>query len=117
MIHESFKYLVSNSKDRQWGLTITSAGTAKVGPSTVYPSTSHPKGYFFKPEKGRTLYEYALVYITAGEGKLETHSGGKFNLKAGDKVTVYGPFGEFFAKKTDAEMVFIGGGADMAPMR
>ncbi len=40
-----------------------------------------------------------------------------FNLKAGDKVTVYGPFGEFFAKKTDAEMVFIGGGAGMAPMR
>lgn len=40
-----------------------------------------------------------------------------FNLKPGDKVTVYGPFGEFFAKETDAEMVFIGGGAGMAPMR
>lgn len=40
-----------------------------------------------------------------------------FSLKPGDKVTVYGPFGEFFAKKTDAEMVFIGGGAGMAPMR
>ncbi len=40
-----------------------------------------------------------------------------FNLKPGDKVTVYGPFGEFFARDTDAEMVFIGGGAGMAPMR
>lgn len=40
-----------------------------------------------------------------------------FNLKQGDKVTVYGPFGEFFAKDTDAEMIFIGGGAGMAPMR
>ena len=40
-----------------------------------------------------------------------------FNLKPGDKVTVMGPFGEFFAKKTNAEMVFIGGGAGMAPMR
>ncbi|MHB8823199.1 MAG: NADH:ubiquinone reductase (Na(+)-transporting) subunit F, partial [Pseudomonadaceae bacterium] len=40
-----------------------------------------------------------------------------FSLKPGDKVTVYGPFGEFFAKDTDAEMVFIGGGAGMAPMR
>ncbi|MGV6808026.1 MAG: NADH:ubiquinone reductase (Na(+)-transporting) subunit F [bacterium] len=40
-----------------------------------------------------------------------------FNLKPGDKVTVYGPFGEFFAKDTDNEMVFIGGGAGMAPMR
>lgn len=40
-----------------------------------------------------------------------------FSLKPGDKITVYGPFGEFFAKETDAEMVFIGGGAGMAPMR
>ena len=40
-----------------------------------------------------------------------------FNLKPGDKVKVSGPFGEFFAKDTDAEMVFIGGGAGMAPMR
>lgn len=40
-----------------------------------------------------------------------------FNLKPGDKIKVFGPFGEFFAKETDAEMVFIGGGAGMAPMR
>ncbi len=40
-----------------------------------------------------------------------------WSLKAGDKVTISGPFGEFFAKETDAEMVFIGGGAGMAPMR
>jgi len=40
-----------------------------------------------------------------------------FGLKAGDKVTISGPFGEFFARDTDAEMVFIGGGAGMAPMR
>ena len=40
-----------------------------------------------------------------------------FNLKPGDKITVFGPFGEFFAKDTDNEMVFIGGGAGMAPMR
>jgi Na+-transporting NADH:ubiquinone oxidoreductase subunit F len=40
-----------------------------------------------------------------------------FNLKPGDKVTISGPFGEFFAKDTEAEMVFVGGGAGMAPMR
>lgn len=40
-----------------------------------------------------------------------------FSLKAGDKVTISGPFGEFFAKQTDNEMVFVGGGAGMAPMR
>ena len=40
-----------------------------------------------------------------------------FNLKPGDKVWISGPYGEFFAKDTDNEMVFIGGGAGMAPMR
>ena len=40
-----------------------------------------------------------------------------FNLKPGDAVDVSGPYGEFLAKDTDAEMVFIGGGAGMAPMR
>ncbi|MDJ0709170.1 MAG: NADH:ubiquinone reductase (Na(+)-transporting) subunit F [Woeseiaceae bacterium] len=40
-----------------------------------------------------------------------------FNLKPGDKTVISGPFGEFFAKDTDNEMVFIGGGAGMAPMR
>jgi Na+-transporting NADH:ubiquinone oxidoreductase subunit F len=40
-----------------------------------------------------------------------------WSLKAGDTCTISGPFGEFFAKDTDNEMVFIGGGAGMAPMR
>jgi Na+-transporting NADH:ubiquinone oxidoreductase subunit F len=40
-----------------------------------------------------------------------------FNLKPGDKATISGPYGEFFARDTDNEMVFIGGGAGMAPMR
>jgi Na+-transporting NADH:ubiquinone oxidoreductase subunit F len=40
-----------------------------------------------------------------------------FNLKPGDEVTVSGPFGEFFARDTSAEMVFVGGGAGMAPLR
>lgn len=40
-----------------------------------------------------------------------------YSLKAGDKVTISGPYGEFFAKETQNEMVFVGGGAGMAPMR
>jgi Na+-transporting NADH:ubiquinone oxidoreductase subunit F len=40
-----------------------------------------------------------------------------FNLRPGDKVTISGPYGEFFARDSDAEMIFIGGGAGMAPMR
>ena len=40
-----------------------------------------------------------------------------FNLKPGDKVTISGPYGEFFIKDTNREMVYIGGGAGMAPLR
>jgi len=47
-------------------------------------------------------------------GKMSSYC---FSLKPGDKIKVYGPFGEFYAKDTQAEMVFIGGGAGMAPMR
>lgn len=40
-----------------------------------------------------------------------------YNLKPGDECIISGPFGEFFARETDKEMVFVGGGAGMAPMR
>lgn len=40
-----------------------------------------------------------------------------FNLKPGDKVTISGPYGEFFIHESDREMCYIGGGAGMAPMR
>ncbi|HBZ31125.1 MAG TPA: NADH:ubiquinone reductase (Na(+)-transporting) subunit F, partial [Nitrosomonas nitrosa] len=40
-----------------------------------------------------------------------------FALKPGDQVNIMGPFGEFYARETDNEMIFIGGGAGMAPMR
>jgi Na+-transporting NADH:ubiquinone oxidoreductase subunit F len=40
-----------------------------------------------------------------------------FNCKPGDKVTISGPYGEFFIKDTGSEMIYIGGGAGMAPMR
>ena len=40
-----------------------------------------------------------------------------FNLQPGDNITIFGPFGDFFANESDAEMIFIGGGAGMAPMR
>jgi Na+-transporting NADH:ubiquinone oxidoreductase subunit F len=47
-------------------------------------------------------------------GKMSSYM---FDLKPGDKCTISGPFGEFFARDTKKEMVFVGGGAGMAPMR
>ena len=52
--------------------------------------------------------------LTLPAGKMSSYI---WSLKKGDKATISGPFGEFFAKETNAEMVFVGGGAGMAPMR
>ncbi|ABV86903.1 NADH:ubiquinone reductase (Na(+)-transporting) subunit F [Shewanella pealeana] len=71
----------------------------------------------YPDEKGRIMLNVRIATPPSDNiapGKMSSYI---FNLKAGDKVTISGPFGEFFVKETDAEMVFIGGGAGMAPMR
>ena len=69
----------------------------------------------------RGVLKFNIRAATPPPGKLEITPGlmssWVFALKPGDKVSVSGPFGEFFARETKAEMVFIGGGAGMAPMR
>ncbi len=73
----------------------------------------------YPEEKG--IVKFNIRCATPPPGKLDLPAGimssWVFSLKPGDKVNVSGPYGEFFAKKTDAEMIFIGGGAGMAPLR
>jgi len=72
----------------------------------------------YPEEKGILKFNIRIASPPPGSkfppGKMSSYI---FNLKPGDTLDVYGPFGEFFAKETEAEMVFIGGGAGMAPMR
>ena len=70
-------------------------------------------------EKGIVMLNVRIASPPPGSsgipaGKMSSYI---FNLKAGDEVVISGPFGEFYARETDKEMVFIGGGAGMAPMR
>lgn len=87
---------------------------SKVNDTTIraYSMANYPE------EKGVIKFNIRIATPPPGSnlppGKMSSYV---FNLKPGDKVKVFGPFGEFFAKETDAEMVFIGGGAGMAPMR
>lgn len=87
---------------------------SKVNDTTIraYSMANYPD------EKGVIKFNIRVATPPPGTnlppGKMSSYV---FNLKPGDKVKVFGPFGEFFAKETDAEMVFIGGGAGMAPMR
>jgi Na+-transporting NADH:ubiquinone oxidoreductase subunit F len=87
---------------------------SKVDEPTIraYSMANYPE------EKGVMKFNIRIASPPPGTdfppGKMSSYL---FTKKPGDKVTIFGPFGEFFAKETQAEMVFIGGGAGMAPMR
>ena len=80
----------------------------------AYSMASHPG------EKGIIMLNVRIATPPPGQaghiqpGKASSYI---FNLKPGDKVIVSGPYGEFFIKDTKREMVYIGGGAGMAPLR
>ncbi len=73
------------------------------------------------PPSEKGLLKFTIRIATPPPGKTDIPPGvGSsyvFNLKPGDKVTLSGPYGEFFVKDTKRELCFIGGGAGMAPMR
>jgi Na+-transporting NADH:ubiquinone oxidoreductase subunit F len=88
---------------------------SKVDDETIraYSMANYPE------EKGIIMLN---VRIATPPPRVENAPPGKmssyiYNLKPGDACTISGPFGEFFARDTDKEMVFVGGGAGMAPMR
>ncbi|MCA8882445.1 MAG: NADH:ubiquinone reductase (Na(+)-transporting) subunit F [Rhodobacteraceae bacterium] len=73
----------------------------------------------YPDEKGIVMLNVRIASPPPGStgipaGKMSSYI---FNLKPGDEVTISGPFGEFFARDTEKEMIFVGGGAGMAPMR
>lgn len=89
--------------------------------SSVIETTSRAYSMANFPLEGRII-KLNVRIATPPPGSDDSVPTGKvssyiFGLSQGDKVYVSGPFGHFFAKETDNEMVFIGGGAGMAPMR
>jgi Na+-transporting NADH:ubiquinone oxidoreductase subunit F len=87
---------------------------SKVSEPTIraYSMANYPE------EKGILKFNIRIASPPPGmdvpPGKMSSYV---FNLKPGDKITVFGPYGEFFVKDTDAEKIWIGGGAGMAPLR
>ena len=70
-MEEFSKYLTPGDDDKDWGLYLNVAGKTIIPPGTIYPSKSHPSGYYFTWDIGRILHEYQIVYITDGEGIYE----------------------------------------------
>ncbi len=87
---------------------------SKVNEPTVraYSMANYPE------EKGVLKFNIRIASPPPGSdfpaGKMSSYV---FGLKPGDKVTVFGPYGDFFVKPTKAEKIWIGGGAGMAPLR
>jgi len=89
-------------------------GRTKAPTTRAYSMANYPE------EKGVILLNVSIAFPPPGSdedvppGVVSSYL---FSLKPGDPVTIAGPYGEFYAKDTDNEMVFIGGGAGMAPLR
>jgi Na+-transporting NADH:ubiquinone oxidoreductase subunit F len=87
---------------------------SKVTEPTIraYSMANYPE------EKGILKFNIRIASPPPGmdvpPGKMSSYV---FNLKPGDRLTAFGPYGDFFVKDTDAEKIWIGGGAGMAPLR
>lgn len=84
-----FKYLLVNDKDKRFGLTVNTVGFQPIAPNTLYPSTDHPKNYYFKPGKGRILSEYQIVYISKGRGTFTSASTRKIAISKGQVMLLF----------------------------
>ena len=84
-----FKYLLVNEKDKAFGLTVNTVGFQPIAPNTLYPSTDHPKSYYFNPKKGRVLSEYQFVYISKGKGIFESESTKKRAIAKGQIMILF----------------------------
>ncbi|MDD4107301.1 MAG: AraC family transcriptional regulator [Prolixibacteraceae bacterium] len=84
-----FKYLLVNARDRLFGLTVNTVGFQPIAPHMLYPSTEHPKNYYFKPGKGRVLSEYQFVYISKGKGCFTSESTKKRSISKGEVILLF----------------------------
>lgn len=78
------KYLNITEFEKSWGFYVNTVGAAKVGPNKNYPDNRHhPDDHSFTWNKGRILDSYYIVYITKGEGLLESAKAEPATVKAG----------------------------------
>ncbi|MCT8662226.1 NADH:ubiquinone reductase (Na(+)-transporting) subunit F [Glaesserella parasuis] len=113
--YEDYKALIDEEYHEDWNKFNLWRYVSKVDEPIIraYSMASYPE------EKGIIMLNVRIATPPPNNpdvppGQMSSYI---WSLKPGDKVIISGPFGEFFAKDTDAEMVFIGGGAGMAPMR
>ena len=70
-------------------MTVNTVGFQPIAPHTLYPSTDHPKSYYFKPGKGRILWEYQIVYISKGKGTFMSASTKRTAISKGQVILLF----------------------------
>ena len=86
---QTSKYLITNERDAQWGLTVSTVGYEEILPGEPYPTKGHADGYYFDLKKGRILNEYQLLYLTEGEGTFQSTNQKPTRIKEGDLFLLF----------------------------
>lgn len=87
---EQVRYLTISTTDEEWGIVVTTVGYQFVPPKGRYPLSRHPDSHDFKPQTGRILNEYQLVYITKGSGYFSSGSyKTKQKISAGTMILLF----------------------------
>ena len=84
-----FKYLITNEKDKLFGLCVNAVGFQAIKAGSAYPPRNHPEEYYFTTQKGRTLHEYQLVYITKGKGTFSSESTPEQEVSTGQLLVLF----------------------------
>jgi len=85
---DEFLPMLVDPLDRLWGLRVTAAGVQCVPPGCRFRPTGHAPSHDYLWRNGRTLDEYAVVYVTRGRGELETRASGLMPVEAGDALVL-----------------------------
>ncbi|MEI7781994.1 MAG: AraC family transcriptional regulator [Planctomycetota bacterium] len=84
-----FRYLPVRPRDVQWGINVCGAGHAVIKLGGAYPPPGHPELYAFTWKKGRSLPEYQVLYVAAGEGIFESAVTGPERVVAGTVLFLF----------------------------
>lgn len=96
----SLKYLTGALCGESWGVEVTTVGFQSIDANANYPAMSHPDTYDFRPNNGRILDEYQIVYITEGGGFFESASVPKCRVEGGTVIFLFP--GEWHSYAPDA---------------
>jgi AraC-like DNA-binding protein len=84
-----YRYLPVATRDRDWGLFVTTVGESVIAPRTTYPPAPHPAGYHFHAPEGRLLHEYQIIYISAGHGWFASEHSRRTRIESGSVILLF----------------------------